>query len=849
MRNFDFKNLIENVREQTDIVQVIGCRVDLDRHDKALCPFHQEKTPSFSVNAKEQYFHCFGCGAGGDVFKFLELYENKPFMQVFSELAGQAGINLPAVTEEDKQRIEETCRVEDILKETATFYHQNITPEVKAYLTGKRGLTEETISRFKIGYAKGGLREHLIEKCKLPIDLCIKAGVVKETDGGTVRDYFYHRIIFPNLKRGRVVHLSGRSLDGQEPKYLHLPGEIRYLYNEDALYHKEIYIAEGIPDCLSAVQFGFPAVAILGASSFKPEYLNEFSHCETIYLCLDGDEAGKEGALRIGGLIGERAKIIQLPEGVDLNDYLKEHPKEDFEILVRSAKDIIKYELNLIPLDTDKTELPQRLEPILKKLARMQKAKAEAYLSYEIKPRFKLKKEDIDGYRDLVNEYRKGGEEAPTVQGANLGTKPVYTALLDGLVDLVGHHGTPAFLMKEGDKLFILPQVEKDGILYIPPPKEQIPWLLPRGEETLKYYELEEELSPRESDGALYNDLIVYFKAISELPTEEYYDLLTSWVLHTYFLEVIQYSPIICLFAVPERGKTRTGKGLVYLAYRGIHVESLRDAYLVRIANNFRSTIFFDVKDIWRKAEKTGSSDILLLRFEKGATVPRVLYPERGAFNDTVYYTIFGPTIVGTNESVHKILESRALTINMPESRRRFENDVTPEISLPLKERLLAFRARHLGETFPDIPKPTAGRLGDILKPLLQVIRLVKPEREETLRKLGSELESERKIDKVDSLEAQILAVIMGLENEVELGTLPVKTIADSLNQDKLDKSRVSYQRVGRRLNAMGFKKARVGNNVAILWDKEKVRRMADTYGLTQTHETHEKDETLDQTK
>jgi len=839
MMDFDFNNLIEKVRAQTDIVQVIGSRIDLDHHNKASCPFHQERTPSFSVNAKEQYFHCFGCGAGGDVFKFLELYENKPFMDVLSELAGQAGIPLSTVTQEDKQRIEESRRIEDILKETATFYYQSITPEVKAYLTGKRGLTEDTISRFKIGYANGGLREYLIDKCKLPMNLCLKAGVLKETDGGTARDYFYHRIIFPNLKRGRVVHLSGRSLDGQEPKYLHLPGQIRYLYNEDALSNKEVYIAEGIPDCLSAVQAGYPTVAVLGTSHFKPEYLSKFTRSETIYLCLDGDEAGKEGALKIGGLIGERARIIQLPEGVDLNDYLREHPMENFESLIRSAKDIIEYELNLIPPDTDKTELPQRLEPILKKLARMQKAIAEAYLSYKIKVRFELKKQDIDGYRDLLNQHRKKESDTKNIQPSNSDVKPVYTALFDGLVDLVEYNGSPAFLVKEGDKLSILPKVEKDDILYLPPPKKQIPWLLPRGEEVLKYYELEEELSPRESDGALYKDLIVYLKAISELPSEEYYDLLTSWVLHTYFLEVIQYSPVVCLFAVPERGKTRTGKGLVYLAYRGIHVESLRDAYLVRIADNFRSTIFFDVKDVWRKAEKNGSEDILLLRFEKGATVPRVLYPDRGAFNDTVYYTIFGPTIVGTNESVHKILESRAITINMPESSRRFENDVTPELSLPLKERLIAFRARHLGETFPDIPKPTAGRLGDILKPLQQIIRLVKPEREPLFLRLVRELEADKLIEKAESLEAQILTVIIRLKDQRDKSVLPVKTITDAFNEDKPERSKVSYQRVGRRLSAMGFKKARTSDGAsAIIWDDEKIERMKETYGLRKTSET-----------
>lgn len=844
MKDFEFRDLIERIRERTDIVQVIAQRIPLDRHNKALCPFHQEKTPSFSVNPGGQYFHCFGCEAGGDVFRFLDLYENKPFMEVLSELASQVGISLTSITSEDRERIKEVRTIEDILTETAMFYHQSLTPEVKSYLSKERGFTEDTISRFQIGYTNGGLREHLIDTLKFPVDLCLKAGVLKKAEGKRVRDYFYHRVIFPNLKRGRVVHLSGRSLDGQSPKYLHLPGEIRYLYNEDALCNKTVYITEGIPDCLSAVQSGYPAVAILGSSNFKPEYLSKLSRCETVYLCLDGDRPGEEGALKIGGLIGERARIVSLPEGLDLNDYLKEAAKEDFESLVASTKDVIKYELSTIGTDTDKTELPQRLEPILKKLARLEKAKAEAYLSYEVKPRFKLKKEDIDGYRELVNKYRRGETEAHSIQTSHLDAEPVYTALFDGLVDLVEHNGRPAFLIKERDKLSILTQVEREGVLYIPPPKEQIPWLLPCGEEVLKLYDLQEVLSQRERNGALYDDLLSYHKAISQLPGEEYYDLIVAWDFHTYFLEVVQYSPIICLFAVPERGKSRTGKGMIHVAYRGIHVESLRDAYLVRVAHDLRASLFFDVKDIWRKAEKNGSEDILLHRFEKGAKVPRVLFPDRGAHRDIVYYSIFGPTVISTNEGVHRILETRAVPINMPETSKRFENDVTPELSLPLKERLIAFRARHLGETFADIPKPAAGRLGDILKPLQQVIRMVKPEREQSFLRLIRKLEAEKLIEKAESLEAQILMTLIGLKGQVERGILPVKAITDAFNEGRSEKSQVTYQRIGRRLSAMGFKKARAGNNAAILWDQENIDRMIDAYGLRETHETQERDET-----
>lgn len=826
MKDFEFRQLIERVRESTDIVQVIGERIGLDRYNKALCPFHDEKTPSFSVNPKGQYFYCFGCRLGGDVFEFLELYEKKPFFQVLSECAAQAGISpAPILASENRQRIRDIRTVEDILTETARFYHQCLTPEVRDYLRVERGLSEETISRFLIGYANGGLREHLT--ARFPLDLCLKAGVLKKGDGDSVMDYFYQRVIFPNFRWRRVVHLSGRTLDdGQRPKYLHLRGEIRYLYNEDALSNETVYITEGILDCLSAVQEGYAAVATLGLH-FKPEHLPKFSRCETVYLCFDGDEAGERGALQIGELIGDRAKIVRLPEGLDLNEYLKAHSKEDFDSLVASSQDIVRYQLSLISPDTDKIELPKKLEPVLKKLAKMDTATAEAYLSREIKPYFGLKKADIDSYRQLVRKYRREAE-APNMHTAGKDTAPVYTARFEGLVDLVEHDGNPAFLLKDGDKLSILGQLERNGTLYVPPPKENIPWLLPRGKEVLRRYEL------REKDEVLYEDLLAYHHAISELPAEEYYDLIAAWDLHTYLIEAIQYSPFICLFAVPERGKTRTGKGMIYVAYRGIHVESLREAYLVRVARDLQVSIFFDVRDIWQKAEKNGSEDILLQRFERtGPGVPRVLYPEQGPHRDIVYYSTFGPTVIATNEGVHALLETRAIQINMPGTSKRFENDVTPELSLPLKERLVAFRARHLGRALPDIPKPSDGRLEDITKPLCQIIRLVKPEREPAFMRLIAQIEEARLIEKADSLEAQILLTIIELRDQVERGALPVKVITNALNEGKPERRQVTYQRVGRRLSAMGFSKVKASDGgSAILWDEESIERMKETYGL-----------------
>jgi hypothetical protein len=522
----------------------------------------------------------------------------------------------------------------------------------------------------------------------------------------------------------------------------------------------------------------------------------------------------------------------------------------DPESRQQTMGDEIKGLLGGVAASTDKTELPERLDGFLRRLARMDKAGAEPYLGHMLKDCFGLSAKDIDAYRERVNNYRKELAVAEAGGDKGDGSRPVFAAVFDGLVDIVEHDGKPAFLIKDGDGLSIDFQAERDGVVYDPPPREQIPWLLPRGEEVLRHYYEGMGQSASAVDAALYDDLVSYHKAISEFPIAEYYDLIAAWDMHTYLsdLEGLQYSPIICLFAVPERGKSRTGKGMIYVARRGVVVESLREPYIVRMAEYWRASIFFDVMDIWKKAEKTGSIDILLHRYEKGATVPRIMYPEAGAFRDIVYYSTFGPTIIGTNVNPHKILETRAITINMPETGREFENDVRPGDALELKERLVAFRARHLGVALPYAKKPAKKRLGDILKPLLQIIRLVRPEREPAFKGLVKEIEGGRMMEKAESLEARILMNIVALVNEdqVQNGILSNRAITDAMNAETPEGfDPLTYARIGRKLSAMGFDKAKTGNGAsAIIYDAAMMERLLGQYGLQQPSEPSEMPDT-----
>jgi len=462
-----------------------------------------------------------------------------------------------------------------------------------------------------------------------------------------------------------------------------------------------------------------------------------------------------------------------------------------------------------------------------------------------MKPRFNLSNEDVNAYREVMKRTRRdlAKEETKTRNDDNRDVR--YIADFEGLVDVVDHEGSTAFLVSTDNELHVLDEVEIDGVTYLPPPKESIPWLLPRSVEVLKYNEFRETISDQDYNAALFDDLLKYCMSISELPSQAHHILQATWLFHTYLLNSFQYSPIIYFFAVPERGKSRTGKGMIHVAYRGIHVESIRDAYIIRVAKYFNASLFFDTKDIWKKAEKQGTEDMLLMRFEKGATVARVNHPELGAHKDIEYYTIFGPTIIATNVAVHEILETRSIMINMPDSDRVFETDVTQEMGLALKERLLAFRARYMKSNLPDTQKPSQRRLGDILKPLYQVILLVRPEREAEFLDLVKLIEEQRKMDKYESVEAQLLSVIAGLEKRVENGILSNKIITDVFNETRADHCKLTAHRIARKSQALGFQRAttRSGSS-AIVWDEHKINRLMESYGVNQRSVSPESSET-----
>lgn len=605
----------------------------------------------------------------------------------------------------------------------------------------------------------------------------------------------------------------------------HNPGEV-------------IGLVEGEKKAQAATDAGVSTIGLSGIWNLNDsdnDFLPELEKCnwkdKAIKITYDSDMTSKpevkQAELRAAVKFTNRgAKVfsVRLPNQSDgtkngADDYIVRYGKAKYNELNQQARPTIEL---LISENMD-------IEKFLREIARLESKIEQERIILLLHSHTKI---PVSAFREELAKHTPRTAEGPEPIEKN------YSGYFPGLVDLVeDDKGRVAFLVKEGEELEVRSNAVVDGQTYYPPEMDanirKILRCLPRAAESIRHYKAD-------SDLAIYNDLLAYHAEVSELPDERLYELVAAWVIHTYLMENFSYSPYIWLYAIPEKGKTRTGKGAINVACRGMHIESLRDAHLIRFASDWKATLFIDVMDLWAKSEKAGSEDFLLQRHEKGAMVARVLYPERGPFKDTVWYDIFGPTFIATNEGIHPALESRAILITMREADRTFD-EISPDTARNLKERLVGFRARHLGKPLEEVEKPAKGRLGDILKPLLQVIRLVAPEREEDFIELISDLDTARRAQKSESTEAKLVAVVSRLENAVEAGFLKNQKILDEYNEGVNERYKISDRSLGWKLAALGFIKDKFRGERGIKYDTNLIGKLMVSFGLSDPLPTEKK--------
>ncbi|MBK1647648.1 DNA primase [Rhabdochromatium marinum] len=358
--------LKEQILARTDILEIVGARVPLRQAGqlyKSCCPFHQEKTPSFTVTPARQSYHCFGCGAHGNAIDFLIEYDRLSYPEAMAELAHRAGMLLPeAGTDQEAAPPVDLSPLYRILAEAAALYQQQLrdNPQAVAYLKG-RGLSGAMAAEFRLGFAPPGW-DFLLGRLGRDPDQqqrLIEAGlVIERTKEGETRRYdrFRHRIIFPiRDQRGRIIAFGGRVLDQSEPKYLNSPEtavfhkghELYGLYEARQRQHQmpRLLLVEGYLDVIALTQFGLPyAVATLGTAT-TPEQLQRLKrHTDELVFCFDGDQAGQAAAwkaLRISlPLVSERLSIrfLLLPSGYDPDSLLRAQGRAAFEARLEQAQ-------------------------------------------------------------------------------------------------------------------------------------------------------------------------------------------------------------------------------------------------------------------------------------------------------------------------------------------------------------------------------------------------------------------------------------------------------------------------------------------------------------------------------
>lgn len=347
---------------------------------RALCPFHQDRDPSLVVYAGDERWHCFGCGARGDVVDLVRLLEgHDSFADALRSAARQAGVPFPdrsAPSRPDHR---------DLLEAAAELYAGVLPPAAIDYLE-RRGFPREFLRLKKIGYAperpRGFLASHLKSR-GLDLRQAEAAGLVVRSSSTSVRDAFAAAgggyIVFPVTRGGRVVDLQGRAFPEApgKPKYMNLPGERHHLYGEDALVGPWALLCEGIPDAMSAELAGLPAAAVFGTNGFKDAWTSKFRRCRRVYVCFDRDAVQK--AAEVACMFGTRGRVVIIPQAFgphgDLNDVLvaADNPSM-FAATVRRLMDGAPtgYEVRIDALEcTDPHELYEQASSLLAEIARL----------------------------------------------------------------------------------------------------------------------------------------------------------------------------------------------------------------------------------------------------------------------------------------------------------------------------------------------------------------------------------------------------------------------------------------------------------------------------------------------
>ena len=413
--------IIDEVRQTNDIVDIISQYVHLKRSGRnffGLCPFHNEKSPSFSVSPDKQIFHCFGCGVGGNVFTFLTKIEGINFVEAVQTLAERSNIQLPSL-ESKVDSVKELlkAKVYKINEFTANYYHENLyQPDSKIaqeYIK-KRKLTNETLKSFQIGFS--GKFDELYQALKkqgFEEKEILESGLVNRNDKGQYIDRYRNRLMFPICDaRGRVIAFGGRVLDDSKPKYINSPENVVYskgrnLFGLNVAKKgdiKQILIVEGYMDVISLHQRGITnVVAPLGTALTQQQGWLLRKNSEKIILSFDSDEAGLTAKIRALDILQDMGcdiRVLQMEGAKDPDEYIIKYGNARFHSLIEKALSVIEFKVKILKQNLNLDQVNDKikfLNEIAKLIAKVDNTiEREIYLE-KISNEYNISKEAIYG--------------------------------------------------------------------------------------------------------------------------------------------------------------------------------------------------------------------------------------------------------------------------------------------------------------------------------------------------------------------------------------------------------------------------------------------------------------------
>ena len=447
---------LEEIRTRVTLSETVGRSVKLVRRGReqiGLCPFHNEKSPSFTVSDEKNFYHCFGCGAHGDVIGYVMKVDGLTFPEAVEALAKEAGLDVPISTPEDRERHKKRAGLIDVVDAAARVFEKSLwATEGSAALhyLRERGLTDATIREFRLGFAcPGNTLKTSLRSSDVTESLLLEAGLVRQSeDGRNTYDFFRDRVIFPICDgRSRVIAFGGRTLGNGEPKYLNSPDTPLFdkrstLYSlhrarKSARDLERSIVTEGYMDVISLYQAGFTeTVAPLGTAVTDHHLLELWRVCDEPILCFDGDKAGMSATIRAA----ERAlpllkpekslRFVRLPYDEDPDSLVKKEGPKAVEVLIEKAMPLSDIIWSMETRDRD-FNTPERIAGLEKRLEDRALSVADRKVQYQYKEFFRNKlremKDSISSIQRSGNRYKKPfefrgynrGEHSRTTSMAN----------------------------------------------------------------------------------------------------------------------------------------------------------------------------------------------------------------------------------------------------------------------------------------------------------------------------------------------------------------------------------------------------------------------------------------------